>query len=352
MSFETTNFEDVLREACGEAGQDADNIGQPEFMAWRRFAARRLDIVWRFHFWPFLQRCEQRYYRAAYDAAQTYTAQAEVYWPLTGQYFTALQAVPVSQNPTDSSGTVNLAYWALTAQYSQQSDLAEATAFSATTTYTQGARVNYIGNIYQLFTVSSTGNLPTDTANWGIINPFNAYVAYEQTGQTPFSIVEGAWSANPAVSTRGNELNWWLSADGVQIATPISYAWVQFRLRSPKLNGNLFRADIAYTASAQMYYSSAATPGNFYTAATATSAGDTPDSAPDKWTAVALPRAFHRYLVLGMAADWEKFEGEDEPNGLQTAMALDALAQAELDDTKSLFVGQMGQRIKTQIRTR
>lgn len=448
MSFEVTNFEDVLREAAGEAGQDADNIGQPEWLAWRRFANRRLDAAWRYHFWPFLRRCELRFYRLAYDAGQIYAAQAEVYWPLTGQYFTALQVVLPGANPTDSSGNINLNYWALTAQYAIQPDPLldnlgqpgqNLLPFDLTVTYAQGQRVAYIGNVYQFYglpqmvlanaagngtysyvglvngrpsyqvasnqsiywdsrrwvvtypsnfpggfasdsnvatpdlakgwyslgddsansltitaqtSLSVTGILPTDSLCWGVVNAFDSYVAYEQTGFTPFTIVEGAFSSNPATTTRGNELNWWLSENGVQVATQISYAWIQFRLRSPILNGNLFRADTVYQAGTQIYYSSATAPGNFYTANNATNAGDTPESVPASWSVVALPRMFHRYLVLGMAADWERFEGEDEPNGLQTAMSLDALAQNELDDIKTLYVGQMGQRIKTQVQTR
>ena len=106
--METTNFDDILREAAAEAGVDAENPSTTDFLNWRRFATKRLDVAWRHHTWPFLGRCEQRYYRLIYNAASTYAAAVagvdnsanEVYWALTGQYFVALTAVPANTPPT------------------------------------------------------------------------------------------------------------------------------------------------------------------------------------------------------------------------------------------------------------
>jgi hypothetical protein len=213
--------------------------------------------------------------------------------------------------------------------------------------------VQYTNNVYQLFALQSApGDLPTDGTAWGLVPAFDAYIPYEQSGQTAFTVVESVWSANPKVTTRGNELNWWLSDKGIQVMTPMAYAWVQYRIRCPKLGGMPFRADVAYAAGAQVYFSSAACPGNFYTAVTATNAGDTPVAQPAEWAVVAIPRIFHRYLVLGMAADWEKdLSGQNEA-GRAAAMAAQAIAADELDEVKSLYVGQMGQRVKTIVRTR
>lgn len=451
--MDTTDFEDVLREACGEAGTDADNLAQPEFMAWRRFANRRLDVAWRYHYWPELGRCEQRFYRLPYDPSRAYAAAIagldnsanEVWWPLTGQYFVALTTVPVAVTltlendsrdpivwnattsagvttqypqaatgpviqlsgvytglyftvtgtgdigapvtgnniwdgdtlentpisplgtpPTDAGGNINLNFWAATSQYAIQPCVTGTSydcvayqvaaqnqpPFNLTATYTQGQRVWYMGNIYQLFALTATGILPTDPTSWGLIPPFDAYVPFEQTGFTPFTVVEGVFSANPRTTTRGNTLNYFLSERGVQVMTAIPYAWIQFRLRCPKLNGDMFRSDTAYPAGAGMYFINTATPGNFYTARVTTSAGDTPETAPAKWCVVKLPRIFHRYLVLGMAADWEKDLTGANLGARSAAVTADQIAQAELDDVKSLYVGQMGQRVKTEVQTR
>lgn len=367
--METTDFEDVMREAASDAGVEAENISATEFLVWRRFAKRRLETAWRWHLWPDLAACEQRFYRLPYNAASTY-AQAvagvensanEVYWALTGQYFVALTTVPINTPPTDGNGVVDAAHWALTQQYAIQPDptgqqynqpVANVTPFNLTQAYAQGDRVQYTSQVYQLFAASATGVLPTNGASWGLIPPFDAYVPYAQSGQTAFTVVEECFSANPRTTTRGQVLNWFLSERGVQVVTAIAYAWIQFRRRCPKLSGAVFSSSTVYAAGAQVYYRSATLPGNFYTAAVTTNAGDTPDSAPAKWAVVELPRIFHRYLVLGMAADWSKYVVGTNPEAEPQAGMLQGMASAELDDVKSAYVGQMGQRVKTQVSTR
>ena len=375
--MDTTDFEEVLREACGEVGTDADNVTQQEFAAWRRFANRRLDQAWRHHTWPDLGRVEQRFFRLPYNAAQTYVAAtpgedasaSEVWWALTGQYFLALTNVPANTPPTDGNGNIDLAHWAVTQQYSIQPDptgtayywpsnppyptpMVNQPPFDPTVTYVQGQRVQYAGNVYQLFALTATGDLPTDPANWGYIAPFDAYVPYEQLGQTAFTVVENCYSANPRTTTRGNIINYFLSERGVQVSTPIAFAWIQFRVRCPKLNGQIFNAGTAYTVGSPMYYASANVPGNFYTAVVTTTAGDTPETAPAKWAVIEIPRIFHRFLVIGMAADWEKDLTGQTEQGKSASLAAQQIAAGELDDVKSLYVGQMGQRLKTEITTR
>jgi hypothetical protein len=367
--METTDFEDVLRDACEEIGTDPQNISSPDFMALRRFASKRLEAAWRYHYWPDLGRVEQRFYRLPYDATKTYSAAVagvdnsanEVYWALTGQYFVALTTVPLATPPTDGNGVVDLAHWGITSQFAIQPDptgtefnqqTVNVLPFNLTVTYNQGDRVQYTNNVYQLFASTATGVLPTVAAAWGLVPPFDAYVPYEQTGQTAFTIVEGVFSSNPRITTRGNGLNYFLSERGVQVLTPIAFAWIQFRIRSPKLNGRPFNGEATYAAGNQMYYSSSTTPGNFYTCLTATAAGETPDTTAAKWSVVQIPRMFHRYLVLGIAADWERDLNPAEDAQQRASAAAFALAQQELDELKSLYVGQMGQRVKTEVRTR
>jgi hypothetical protein len=375
--MDTTDFEHVLREACAEAGTDGDNVSQQEFSAWKRFADRRLDAAWRYHYWPDLVKCEQRYYRLPWSATAVYgpatagvdNSANEVWWALTGQYFIALTTVPVNTPPTDINGNINLAYWGLTAQFDIIPDatgtpydwpdnppypnpVINYSPFDPTVTYVQGNRVQYAGNVYQLYAATVTGDLPTDLTNWGLVVPFDAYVPYEQSGQIPFTVVEECFSANPRTSTRGNVINWFLSERGAQVMTPINYAWVQYRLRCPKLQGSMYRADTGYTPGQTMYFSSANTPGNFYTCLAATQPGNTPETAPTLWAVIAIPRIFHRFLVLGMAADWEKDLSGANSAAMPATLAAQQIAMAELDDVKSLYVGQMGQRVKTLVRTR
>ena len=215
--------------------------------------------------------------------------------------------------------------------------------------YVQTQQVGYAGQIWQMYAATAiAGTLPTDTTVWGLIVAFDAYVNYEQAGLNAIGIVNAAFSANPKTTTRGHELNWSLSDRGVQVHTPVPYLWLDYRLRCPKIGGNIFAGDKVYQPGDQMYFSSANTPGNFYTAAVTTTAGDSPDTAAAKWTVLAIPRIFHKYLVLGMAGDFA-------PGGaaaLPEKQLFLELAQAALEDQKSLLVGQQGQRIKTVVVTR
>lgn len=376
--MDTTDYIDVLAEAANEAALDPDNLSTAEFAILRRYAKKRLETAWRFHLWPDLVKCEQRFYRLPWSATAQYAAAVagvdnaanEVWWALTGQYYVALNTVPLNTPPTDAAGNINLNYWASTSQFAIQPDptgslpvywptvppypspWTNVQSYNPLTTYVQGNRVQYTGNVYQLFAATATGDLPTDAASWGLIPPFDAYVPYEQAGQIPFTVVEECFSANPRTTTRGNVINWFLSERGIEVLTPIPFAWVQYRQRAPKLNGSPFSATAVYQPGAQMYYSSATLPGNFYTCLTETTAGDTPDSEPAEWALVPLPRIFHAYLVLGMAADWSKYTLGTNPEAEQPTMDLQAIADKELDDVKSLYVGQMGMRVKTQVRTR
>lgn len=359
--METTDFEDVLREACEEVSLDPENLSAQDFRAMRRYARKRLEMAWEYHFWPVLGRVEQRFYRPNWSAVTTYGAATagqdnsanEVFWPQTQQYFQSLVAGNLNNPPTDDLGNVDNAHWAITYANCWPSNAAE--SFDSTATYVQTDQVCYAGNWYQLYVAGPvTGVLPTDATQWGLLVAFDAYVDYEQAGLTALGIVAAAWSANPRTTTRGNELNWNLSERGVQILTPHPYAWIDYRIRCPKLSGELFAGDKAYASGATMYYSSDATPGNFYTANQATAAGDSPDTASAKWDVVQLPRIFHKYLVLGIAADWAKNNlraAEGSPAGAEAQLLL-GLAQAALDDQKSLLVGQQSQRVKTVVRTR
>lgn len=356
--METTDFQDILSEAATEVtALDPDNLSTAEFRAIRRSAKQRLEVCWEYHFWPDLDRMEQRFYRPPWDPTVTYNNAAsgtgdpfEVYYAPTQKYYQALQGstnqAPATINP-DGSQTVNLLYWALSTRYYA------ASTYSSTTLYSQGMMAQYGDSIYQLFTAGPiSGDLPTDAANWGLLTPFDQYILYEQPGLTPFTVVNSAWSTNPRTSTRGRELNWSLSNNGLQISSAIHFAWVDYRIRCPKLSGDLYNAATAYQPAAQMYYTSAATPGNFFINAFPgpgpTPPGENPDNALN-WDVVAIPRIFHKYMVHAIAADWIRGPGGGAPEDAEAQMQV---AEGALEDMKTLLVMQQSQRVKTVVQTR
>src|SRR5581483_4240331 len=322
--METTDFEDVLREAAQEVtALDPDNLDLAEFKALRRSAKARLEQAWEYHYWPDLQRLEQRFYRPLWGSTVSYAAGTEVYFPPSQKYYQALTAIDQSTTPSPPAALSGGQYqtdfglWALSSRDYSGSD------FDSTATYDLGAiarnpsdglfyqkigglslsgagtadvngtatrigtannkpiyrlasgQIMYwdLGDGWRIYSLSAGGEAyhstqdvatpdlvtswtpvlgvapgPTfstqgdisNAAFWGLLTPFDQYVSYTQTGQTAIGLVAGAWNANPRTSTRGAELNWFLSNNGVQISTGIAFAWIDYRIRCPKLSGDVF----------------------------------------------------------------------------------------------------------------
>lgn len=381
-AYETTDFEDVLREACEECDLDPENLSAQDFRAVRRYAKKRLEVAWEYHFWPTLGAVEQRFFRLPWDATVTYgqatltaggqlaeNSANEVYYAPTGLYYLSLAPNNLNHAPADVSGNTDLAHWQVasvgcfnanfglgaTGGWPAVFPTYSAQTWDPAVVYVQGQQVGYGGQLYQMYAATATaGTLPTDTTKWGLLVPFDAYVSYTQSGQTAIGIVQTVTTANPRVTTRGHEVNWTLSDRGIQVHMPCPFVWTDYRARCVKLAGEIFAGDKVYATGATMYFSSASTPGNFYSAVTATTAGDSPDTAAAKWAVVMIPRIFHKYLVLGIAADAMKAGLGGGQNEFQRAEAqlLLGLAQAALEDQKTLLVGQQSQRVATVVVTR
>ena len=339
--METTDFLDVLYEAGEEVSLDPAILSVGDFATLRRAGRKWLEKCWEHHFWPVLQRVEQRWFRADWSAATTYAAGAEVFYPQTQTYFLALRA-STNQAPANSSDETNTAYWA-ECETSYSGD-----DYNAATTYAVGDAVSYNGGNYQCHT-TSTGNVPTDTSYWGELIEFDRYVSYTATGQTAIGLVETVTTGNTRIHTTITELNWTLSANGVQVIDDVAFCWITFRVRCPKLIGDEYDATETYAIGEQVFYTGGAERGNFYNCLVATTAGQTPISTPASWDIVELPRIFHKPMVHGMASAWTRGPGG---GALEEAGAYESYAMAALDDQKSLLVGQQSQRIKTVVQTR
>jgi hypothetical protein len=339
--METTYFGDILQEAANEVtALDPDNLDTNEFRAIRRAANSRLQHAWNYHFWPDLMKLERRYFRP--DVTGNENAGDIAYYPPLQKYFQALVSTP-GVLPDDPNA---LSCWT-EAETSYQAD-----TFSGTAAYVQGDQVQYGDDFYQLFAASATGVLPTDATQWGKLVPFDKYIPYERDGFTSIGVVTAAWSANPRTTTRGNELNWSLSENGVQILTPINYAWLEYRTRCPVLFGDLYDASFdGYDAGWQIYFrdDQANIRGEFHDVLGPVNPGQNPENAPSLFSRILLPRIFHNYLVNGLAADWMRGPGGA---AAQDVDEQEALAEAALEEQKSLLVGQQSQRVKTVVRTR
>lgn len=270
----TIDYIDLLNGSARAAGIALDQASGDEFTSFRQFHRDRLKRVWEYRQWHDLKRTEKRYFRPLY-VSQSYAAGAEVYFGGTQEYYQSLRAVPGGQAPETwdgSSWTANEAYWAAS------TTIYSADEYLGSRPYVQGNVVHYANTdrFYQLYAASSTDNLPTDATKWGVLTVFDRYVAYAQTGYTPFDHAFGAWDRNPVADGRAVRLQAFHSHNGLQVLDDQAYVWLEYRIRRPLLTGDVWSSTATYAVGDQVYFSTASVRGNFYDCLVATSAGQSP----------------------------------------------------------------------------
>jgi len=343
----TVDYIDVLNGTAGRCNLALDLASGDEFTTLRTFHSDRLAKIWEWHAWTDLLRIEKRYWRDLWNETDSYaagslTAAVEVYDPDSAEYYQSLKGTNLNHAPT-VSGAVNGEWWAVAAPDYSAED------YNAGTTYARGDQAYdpVTDRVYQLHAASALGNSPTDTDFWGVLTPFNRYVAYEQTGRTAFDHVLNVWDKDPRSNRDAARVAHFRSSDGVQILENRAYVWIQLRLRCPQLTGDVYSASAAYASGVQKFYSSATLRGNFYTTNQSTSAGQSPDTHAAKWSKVEIPLFARRYLIHGGAADWLRPEEKESEADRQ-----EILGEAALGEEVMKITGQAGQTETAEVRVR
>lgn len=327
----TVDYSEVLRGTAGLAGLLKDDVDNTDFALLRAFHDRRLQLAWEIHDWPDLVRTEQRWFREEYNNATAYTAPTaasatEVFYTPAQKYYQALRAT-TGNAPANSDGTTNTAFWADCAQSYSGDD------WKASTVYAVGKIVRNTSDYrYYRCHTAHTSTASFDAAKFGILTPFDRYVGFEQTGKTKVGEFLRATHADPRMTTQLVEYCFTLSQNGAQLFEPgVVTVWIQFRIRRPELKGDKFSSTTVYASGLQVYYTTAAGVGNFYDVVTTTTAGDTPESQPSKFSKVELPYIFRGYLIQAGYADWLVSDGQDDKATKHEGMAFGFL---ELESDK------------------
>jgi hypothetical protein len=234
----------------------------------------------------------------------------------------------VGVNPANVLDETQERYWAVCEEDYEAPD------FNRTLPNVVGDQVFYppTNRSYQCYTDAAAGFLPTNTTYFAPLTDFDPYIALEQTGETKIGDVIGVWSKSPLVWRNAQQLEYTLTTNGVRVVSNVDFAWVEFKLKTPTLVGDTFSTSATYTANLdQVYYRSsgnpATYPGNMYDCVTTTSAGDSPESASSKWSAVNIPRIFQRYLERGAYADYLVSDGQSEKAMMEDSKAEQMLAE-------------------------
>lgn len=327
----TVNYIDVLNKACDLTGLPrlAASLTTQDNAKLQTFISKRLENAVRYHFWPDWMRLEERWFKANYASGTTYAAPTTtsatiIYYPNSQKYYQNLVSTTGNAPATLTNGAyvTNLTYWAEAATAYSGSD------WAASTAYTQGTIVRNPsdGYFYQCHT-AHTSSSSFDATKFGALVPFDRYIGFSQTGQTVIGDVIEVWNSSPRVYKGALEVGYELSQNGIQILDAYNSVWVWYRLVIPRLSGSTYSATATYAVGDQIYYSSATTAGNFYDCASATTAGQSPDTHASKWSIVNLPRMFEDYLGWGAYVDYLTGDGQMDKARAEEARLMAWLAR-------------------------
>ena len=339
-------YTDILQKAAEASGRIYADLSREEAGLAKGFIGTRLKQIWEKWPWPDLMLVEERKFRPEWDAAKTYAAAEEAYFTPGRKYFQSLRAANTNHAPQTGVPLVeNSAWWAeCAAGYSGED-------YSAAVAYAVGAKVYYptTGRYYQAHT-AGTGNAPSDITHWGVLTPFNRYVAWEQPGFTKLGDVLEVFDRDPRVFDGALPLRWMESALGIEVLRNVATAWLQWRKLTPFLKGATYDATKAYVSGEQVYYSQTSGAGNvvadFYDCIADAPAGQAP-TVTTYWAKVEIPFVFGEWLIHAAAADLLSKDGKDDWSGDEMNLATEMLLH-ELDKQER----QKGQEPPLQVKQR
>jgi hypothetical protein len=150
------------------------------------------------------------------------------------------------------------------------------------------------------------------------------YIALNQAGKTEIGEVFAVYTKSPKANQDVEELTWYLSENGIQIAQNNTTAHIYYRRVPPSLTGDLYSQSTAYSTGDQVYDR---TQGNFYTANQSIASGsdNSPSAQPTYWDIVSIPAIFQDYLIRGTYSDYLRHNGELDRARVAEADARDVL---------------------------
>lgn len=337
----TVDYSEVLQLTAELAGFTYAELPSELALRLRGHISRRFRAMWETEYWPELTRVQQRRYRANYGSGTAYsapttTSSTEVFYPATQAYYQVLRSSTGNAPATLSGSTysTNTAYWyAAQASYTGRD-------WAASTAYTVGTVVrNPADSRYYACHTAHTSGASLDSTKFGVLTPFDKYISYTQTGETAIGEVRDVYSADPKVNRSFAVANWTLSSNGVQVPDGPATVWVEFRTRFVPLTGADYSSTATYAAGDQILFNSSGSVKNFYTCVTATSAGESPNSAAAKWSIIEIPYLFQPYLVNGAYADYLLMDGQTDKASVQNRLADEYLAVelAKLHDAQPQY---------------
>ena len=331
MALRSVSFRSVLDGVAARMGKTADDITVDDRLYWMDLIDQRVRSAWEDFKWPELMMVEKRRFRKLYAAGDTYAAQDELYWLRTDKYYQALQATTGNPPERGDPLAIDNQYWAVCDRvYSGD-------WYDAARAYVKGDTLRYDADgLYYMCHTASTGNLPTDTTYFGVLTPFQPYIAWEQTGESKIGAVYSVYGSDPRVYGNPTRLVYEPTTDGI-VLHPDSpnEVYIFFRRRADTFVAALWESTKIYQAGDQRYY---AASGDHYIANTRTAAAESPQTDPAKWDKVSFPRIFSEFCKLGVYGDVQGAQKQ-----MSKMVGFEGRVQEALDKERRIVVHQMQQ---------
>jgi hypothetical protein len=254
--METIAYRELLRTWADLCGIEADVILDLDASRFNRSFNRLVRKGWDWHRWPLLHILEERRYRAIW-MAQAYAIYSEVYHEATELYYRAVDIVTALDVP------------------------------GASTKWTALADADV-----------------------------EAYIDYEQDGETGFSHVTDVWNDNFRTNPRARRLRWEYDDRGIRLldGTLPRTVWINLYRRCPRWFGDTWSASSTYQAGRLLYFTSETQDfeGDYWLVLDTTAAAESPITAPDKFVRLEIPLFLAEFIIAGARIAHLKGDGQLE----------------------------------------
>lgn len=193
---------------------------------------------------------------------------------------------------------------------------------------TDGSTLSYAGEVTKGLYV--WGMLDVQTTN---VSPQQFFIPYDQTGETEIDVLFSAWVDNPAMVTYPRSQGFTVTPDGFQMISsaggfmgtngyvtyntnPANPIYIFYRQAPYTYQGDPYSASATYVADQYVYFTrtTGAQVGtsDYWRCTSATSAGESPETAPSKWELQPVPESLFNALVWQTYGDWLIQDGQAE----------------------------------------
>ena len=191
-------------------------------------------------------------------------------------------------------------------------------------------------------------------------------IPYSQVGAPQIDIPITVWKDSPFNPQPARRVGYRLTDKGIKIndqatnfvitdnfvlttntsTTPIPVYYIYYRKQCPDFAAADYDATATYSLGDQVYYTYSNGYKDFWQCVASTTAGQSPESNPEKWYLLQVPYMFLDYVVYSSYADWLTIEGQTGKSQVMKGIA-DEILTKELERQEL----QMGVTMPTRFST-